>query len=180
MGTAPTAGVPLSVAWDKQVHRWVRREEVGDSPHRKPGTGEGSKGAEGTCRAGGRKTPSLASPVAPMAPHATFVKPAFRLRRTQLPLPSQPRRKGGASSAKRSEGKALCGSAAPSPASLTSPSQIILPTQQMRRPRLHEAHLPACQWQSAENRAWIPSQDSVNVTYTCSKAQTPLSSLEPS
>lgn len=75
---------------------------------------EGGKGTEGTSRAGpaGRgKTPSLAGPVAPVAPHATFVNPASRLRlprgqprgadRHSSPCLHSPGGREGASSAKK-------------------------------------------------------------------------------
>lgn len=104
------------------------------------GTGEGSKGAEGTSRAGPAgqgKTPSLAGPVAPVASRATFVNPAFRLRlprgqpggagRHSSPCLHSPGRREGASSAKKPEGKALCGSASPSPTSLTSHLRFFYP-----------------------------------------------------
>lgn len=74
LGIAPTMGLPLSVAWEKQVPEWVRRDRGGQrAPTGNPGPGrEGSRGGgrgEGTSRPC-QATSQLASvaPVAPVAP----------------------------------------------------------------------------------------------------------------
>lgn len=83
LGIAPTTGLPPSVAWEKQVPAWVRRDRGGQrSPTGNPDTGrEGRGGEEGTSRPC-QATSQLASvaPVAPLCRLCEWALPSSRLK----------------------------------------------------------------------------------------------------
>lgn len=181
------------------------RQRWGDSPHRKPAhrrrRQHGSGGERGgrsrrgrcQCQAEGRLPLGWLLGL-PMCHLPERSLPSSRLRLPPSPTASlgdpgrhspsflhSPGGREGMSTVPRNLGaKPPCGSASPWSPGHTFPAQVLLPVVWMRRLRLREAHLPACQWQSAWNRAWAHSRCSISVSYVCCcfKAQIPLPPFE--